>query len=88
MVVPRFSPHVGGVETHVRSIATRLLEAGVKVEVLTAETAPRLPRRAVASGIPVRRFRAILPSATYPGPRNVPVSGIVRRADGVPGRGF
>ena len=66
MVVPRFSPHVGGVETHVRSIATRLLEAGVKVEVLTAETAPRLPRRAVASGIPVRRFRAILPSATYP----------------------
>ena len=66
MVVPRFSPHVGGVETHVRSIATRLLEAGVKVEVLTVETAPRLPRRAVASGIPVRRFRSILPSATYP----------------------
>jgi glycosyltransferase involved in cell wall biosynthesis len=66
MVVPRFSPHIGGVETHVASIATRLLDAGVKVEVLTEETAPQVPRRAIASGIPVRRFRAVLPSENYP----------------------
>jgi glycosyltransferase involved in cell wall biosynthesis len=66
MVVPRFAPHVGGVETHVAAIASRLLEGGVDVEVLTQETDWRLPRRELVDEVSVRRFPAAVRSETHP----------------------
>jgi glycosyltransferase involved in cell wall biosynthesis len=58
MVTPRFPPYVGGVETHVREVATRLAHLGVEVEVLTTDPDGLLPRRDAVDGIRVRRVPA------------------------------
>lgn len=57
-VTPRFSPSVGGVETHVREIAARLPELGVGCEILTVDETGRLPDAERIDGIEVRRLRA------------------------------
>ncbi|MBO0684780.1 MAG: glycosyltransferase family 4 protein [Candidatus Dormibacteraeota bacterium] len=58
MVTPRFHPFVGGVETHVHEVATRLAARGFEVTVLTADLSRRLPVREDLAGLRVLRFSA------------------------------
>ena len=51
-------PSVGGVETHVSEMASRLPARGVNVEVLTTDLSGELPAHDVHDGIRVRRVRA------------------------------
>jgi glycosyltransferase involved in cell wall biosynthesis len=66
LIAPRFAPHVGGVETHVAAIASRLVEGGVDIEVLTQAPDERLPSSDRIDGVPVHRFRAAVRSESYP----------------------
>jgi glycosyltransferase involved in cell wall biosynthesis len=58
MVTPRFSPYVGGIETHVREVASRLARSGVAITVLTTDPAGQLPSQELLDGVEVRRVRA------------------------------
>lgn len=58
LVAPWFHPHVGGVETHVRNLATELARRGNDVTVLTSNYA-RLPEKEAFGGFRVRRVRSI-----------------------------
>lgn len=58
LVAPWFHPHVGGVETHVRSLAMELARRGHDVTVLTSNYA-RLPDQEALDGFRVRRVRCI-----------------------------
>jgi len=58
MVTPSFHPESGGVETHVREVSRRLVEAGHCVTVATTDTLGRLPAREYVDGVEVRRVRA------------------------------
>ena len=65
LVTPRYLPHVGGVESHVRQIAHHLAGGGDEVDVVTLDASPRtagvdrdgpvrvrrFPSRALASGV-------------------------------------
>ncbi|MEM4728683.1 MAG: glycosyltransferase family 4 protein [Thermoplasmata archaeon] len=53
---PYFHPHIGGVESHVRSLAARLLRRGHEVCVFTSMY-ESLPADEMVDGIPVRRVR-------------------------------
>ncbi len=58
MVCARYPPHLGGVETHVREVATRIAARGTDVTVLTTEPAGRTPFIGEGSAPLVRRFPA------------------------------
>ena len=58
-VTHRYPPHTGGVETHVRAIATRLADRGHEVTVFSADAGPGLTDRTVDNGVRVRRFRSV-----------------------------
>ncbi|WP_193605420.1 glycosyltransferase family 4 protein [Nocardioides dongkuii] len=58
MVAARAQPEIGGIESHVAEVATRLVREGVDVEVLTTDRTGRLPRVERVDGYVVRRFRA------------------------------
>ncbi len=62
LVTPRYSPSIGGVETHVAHVATRLAAQGHAVEVLTQAHARGLAPREDIGGVDVRRFPLPLPS--------------------------
>jgi glycosyltransferase involved in cell wall biosynthesis len=57
-VTPRLAPHVGGVETHVREVVSRLAAHHIQSTILTADETHRLPRRDELDGVPVIRARA------------------------------
>src|SRR5918994_1330426 len=57
-VTPRMAPHVGGVETHVREVASRLAAHHVEPVILTADETRRLPRRDEIDGVPLIRAAA------------------------------
>jgi len=57
-VAPWFHPHVGGVESHVRSLAAELARRGHEVTVLTSNYA-RLPEREEMDGFMVHRVKSI-----------------------------
>jgi glycosyltransferase involved in cell wall biosynthesis len=57
-VTPRVAPHLGGVETHVLEVASRLAAHHVGSAILTADETPRLPRRDELDGVPVMRAPA------------------------------
>ncbi len=57
-VTPRLSPHVGGVETHVRQVASRLAQHGIETAILTADDTRRLPRHDELDGVAVLRAPA------------------------------
>lgn len=59
-VTPRVAPFVGGIETHVREVSRRLLEAGHDVSILTLNVGGELPERDTLDGVPVQRVRARL----------------------------
>jgi glycogen synthase len=52
------APHLGGEETHVREVASRLAAHHVESAILTADETRRLPRRDELDGVPVMRAPA------------------------------
>lgn len=56
-VSPWFSPHFGGVETHVRSLSQELARRGHEVTVVTSRHDPSLPQEEAMDGFRVVRVR-------------------------------
>jgi glycosyltransferase involved in cell wall biosynthesis len=65
LVSSRFAPEMGGLETHVRELATRLALRGFSVEVLTQTADRSLPACGHQDGFVVRRFPVVLASENY-----------------------
>ncbi len=64
-ICPRYSPDIGGVETHVKEISERLVKAGHDVEVITTDPTGKLSRRETINGVKVVRFRSFAPGNAY-----------------------
>jgi glycosyltransferase involved in cell wall biosynthesis len=56
---------MGGIETHVREVAPRLMERGFDVSVLTTDPSGDLPPQELVDGVPVRRIRAYPENRDY-----------------------
>src|SRR5919199_1536681 len=71
-IAPRYSPHTGGVQTHVAQLARRAAAHGYQVEVLTQDSDRRLPAVEVIDGaaLPCLGPRSDLHRG--PGPVGVP----------------
>lgn len=65
LVTHRFSPHTGGIETHVRQVSERLVERGHEVVVLTADRSEELPSVEHRNGVEVRRYRSFAPGDAF-----------------------
>ena len=79
-VTPRYPPHTGGVETHVKELSERLVQRGHEVTVVTADAGRDVSRRETRNGVVVRRCRSVAPDDAFhlaPG-----VSRIVARTKG------
>ncbi|MFB6175718.1 MAG: glycosyltransferase family 4 protein [Halobaculum sp.] len=61
LVTHRYPPQSGGVETHVFELATRLVERGHDVTVVSADAGGEGHRRERRDGVRVRRVRAVAP---------------------------
>lgn len=78
-VTHRYPPRTGGVETHVRELATRLATRGEDVTVFSADAGAGVSAESVDNGVRVRRFRSFSPAeAFYVSPR---LAAAVHRAD-------
>ena len=64
-VCPRYSPDIGGVETHVAEVSKRLVARGHEVTVITTDPSGKLPRNEVLDGVTVMRFPAFAPGDAY-----------------------
>lgn len=64
-VTPRYHPHIGGVETHVKSISERLVKRGYYVEVYATDPKGNLAEREEVNSVTVRRFRSFAPGNAY-----------------------
>ncbi len=64
-ICPRYSPDIGGVETHVKEISERLVKEGHDVEVVTTDPTGRLNKRDTINGVKVIRFRSFAPGNAY-----------------------
>lgn len=64
-ICPRYSPDIGGVETHVKEISERLVKAGHDVEVITTDPTGKLKKREIINGVKVIRFRSFAPGNAY-----------------------
>lgn len=58
MVSSRYSPYIGGVETHVSEVARRIASAGVDLSVLTTDLTGELPPLEQEGPLTVRRYPA------------------------------
>ena len=47
-VCPRYSPYIGGVETHVEEISKRLVARGHEVTVITTDPSGKLPQSEIS----------------------------------------
>jgi glycosyltransferase involved in cell wall biosynthesis len=65
MVSARFPPFTGGIETHVREVAPRLVGRGLDIEVLTTDPSGELPQHELVEGVPVTRIPAYPPDRDY-----------------------
>lgn len=65
LVTPRFAPDIGGLETHVRELATRFANRGISVEVLTQTADRSLPREDRRDNLIIRRFPVVFRSDNY-----------------------
>lgn len=65
LVTHRFSPHAGGIETHVRQVSERLVQRGHEVVVLTADRSDELPAVERLNGIEIRRHRSFAPGDAF-----------------------
>lgn len=64
-VTPQYSPHTGGVETHVKEVSERLVDRGHSVTVITADAGPDVSRREMRNGVAVRRYRGVAPDDSF-----------------------
>ena len=64
-VTHRYPPRTGGVETHVQEIATRLVERGHDVIVLSADAGKDVAAESEDDGVRVRRFRSLSPGESF-----------------------
>ncbi len=64
-VCPRYSPYIGGVETHVGELSKRLARKGHEVTVITTDPSRRLPKIEEMQGVKVLRFPAFAPGDAY-----------------------
>ena len=64
-VTPRYPPHTGGVETHVKEISERLVERGHEVVVLTAGAGADVAARERRNGVAVKRHRSFAPGGAF-----------------------
>lgn len=64
-ICPRYSPDIGGVETHVKEISERLVKAGHDVEVITTDPTGKLSKQEIINGVKVIRFRSFAPGNAY-----------------------
>lgn len=64
-ICPRYSPDIGGVETHVKEISEKLVKAGHDIEVITTDPTGKLNKRDVINGVKVIRFRSFAPGNAY-----------------------
>lgn len=64
-VTPRYPPHTGGVETHVKEISERFVERGHEVVVLTADAEPDVATRERRNGVVVKRHRGFAPGGAF-----------------------
>ena len=58
MIASRCQPEIGGIESHVAEVASRLVARGYDLEVLTTDRSGDLPRVERTDGYVIRRFRA------------------------------
>lgn len=58
MIATRSQPEIGGIESHVAEVASRVVARGHDLELLTTDRSGSLPRRERVDGYTVRRFRA------------------------------
>lgn len=58
MATPRYFPFIGGVENHVFQVASRLVQRGMDVTVLTTDPKGKWPASEVQNGVQIRRVRA------------------------------
>lgn len=78
-VCPRYPPHTGGVETHVKEISERLVARGHDVVVHTADAGEDVEGWEVRNGVEVHRHRGFAPGGAFhvaPG-----IVSAVRRSD-------
>lgn len=64
-ICPRYSPDIGGVETHAKEISERLVKAGHDVEVITTDPTGRLSKKEKINGVRVTRLRSFAPGNAY-----------------------
>lgn len=55
-VTPYFLPHLGGVEIHVKEIATILVKMGHEVNIVTSQHSDKLPLKSKANGVSIFRL--------------------------------
>ena len=65
IVTHRYPPHTGGVETHVKEIATRLVDRGHDVTVFSADAGSDVPSSEFDDGVRVRRFHSFSPGNAF-----------------------
>lgn len=64
-VCPRYSPHTGGVETHVKEISERLVERGHEVVVHTADAGGDVENKGIRNGVRIHRHRGFSPGGAF-----------------------
>ncbi len=64
-VTPRYPPHTGGVESHVKEISERLVERGHDVVVHTADLGPDVDGWELRNGVEVHRHRGFSPNGAF-----------------------
>jgi glycosyltransferase involved in cell wall biosynthesis len=64
-VCARYSPYIGGIETHVMMISQWIKSQNVEIEVLSTDPSRKLDSTGVVNGIQVRRFASIAPGDAY-----------------------
>jgi glycosyltransferase involved in cell wall biosynthesis len=65
MVVPKYFPEMGGIETHVYEVSRRLVDRGHSVVVLTTDRTQRLPTEEIAAGVLIKRVKAWPTNSDY-----------------------
>lgn len=78
-VTSQYQPHTGGVETHIKQLATRLVDRGYTVTVISADAEPRVAEATVRDGVFVRRFTPVGPTDAFH--LALGIGPLVRRSD-------
>lgn len=65
LVTSRYPPRTGGVETHVHELATRLVDRGHTVTVVSADAGADVPATSVREGVVVRRVHSFGPDELF-----------------------